>query len=113
MKTSVTRSLVVAATALGGIATGTSFDKSIVQLSEGVVRPTLLDLLIGQVLPRGRAQAVDASAPRELADPGANGLVAPKRVQPLVRAGEDLLEDVLGVRGRKPEDLRRNGIDVA
>jgi hypothetical protein len=33
MKPSVTRSLVAAATALGGIATGTSFDKSIVQLS--------------------------------------------------------------------------------
>ena|SRR5918994_52866 len=32
MKTSVTRGLVAAATALGGIATGTSFDKSIVQL---------------------------------------------------------------------------------
>jgi hypothetical protein len=32
MKTSVTRGLVVAATALGGIATGTSFDKSIVPL---------------------------------------------------------------------------------
>lgn len=32
MKTSVTRGLVVAATALGGIATGTSFDKRIVQL---------------------------------------------------------------------------------
>ena len=32
MKTSLTRSLVVAATALGGITTGTSFDKSIVQL---------------------------------------------------------------------------------
>jgi hypothetical protein len=32
MKTSLTRGLVVAATALSGIATGTSFDKSIVQL---------------------------------------------------------------------------------
>jgi hypothetical protein len=32
MKSSVTRSLVVAATAFGGIAIGTSFDKTIVQL---------------------------------------------------------------------------------
>ena len=52
-----------------------------------------------------RAEAVDAEPAGERGEPGPERVVVPERAQALVRPGEGLLEDVLGVRVGKPEGL--------
>ena len=70
-------------------------------------------LELGWVLARARAEPVDATPPRQLADPGPEGIVGAQRVQSLVRPGEHVLEDVFRLVGRQPEALGRDRIDVA
>src|SRR5437870_2268112 len=62
-----------------------------------LVRVCLQLCLVGCLLSRARAQAVDADTPGELGDPGLDRLVAAERVEPLVDLRKDLLEDVPGV----------------
>ena len=59
------------------------------------------------------AEPVDAGAAGELADPGTYRRVVPQAVEPLVRPGEDILEDVLGVLGREAEAADADRVDVA
>jgi hypothetical protein len=61
----------------------------------------------------GGTESVDAQPPRELCDPGPEGVVLPQRPQLLVDAREDLLEDVLCVVLREAEGLDANRVDVA
>src|SRR5436190_2109529 len=72
-----------------------------------------LDVLVAQLLARARSDAVDREPPRELCDPGANGLVVAQPFEVLEGAGEDFLEDVLCVVGAQAEALRRDRKDVA
>jgi hypothetical protein len=69
--------------------------------------------VLGGLLPRAGAQAVDAKAAGELGDPGPQRLVVAERVEPLVDAGEHVLEDVLRVMRRQAESLYRDRVDVA
>ena len=86
----------------------------LLQLAEHVVGGRIRELFeVGPDLARARAQAVDAKAPRELSDPGSNGVVVAERVEPLVDPREHVLEDVLRVVRREPETLDGDGVDVA
>jgi hypothetical protein len=69
-------------------------------------------VFVGGLLPRARPEAIDAQTPRELTDPGADGLVVAQIAKPLVDAREDLLEDVLRVVLGKPERLGCDRVDV-
>jgi hypothetical protein len=60
-----------------------------------------------------RAEPVDAESAGELRDPGADGVVLSERVEPLVDACEDVLENVLGILRRQPEGLEGDRVDVA
>ena len=67
----------------------------------------------GVGLARARPEPVDAEPAGELRDPRPYRLVLAQRVEPLEDAGEDLLEDVLGVLLREAEALDGNRVDVA
>src|SRR4051794_5837425 len=87
--------------------------------------PRLLDLLqpvverggghrLRQRLGRpGGAQAVDAQAAGELAEPRPDGGVVAQAVEALVGAGEYVLEDVLGVRVAQAVGAGGDRVDVA
>ena len=62
---------------------------------------------------RARAEPVDADPARQLRDPRPHRVVVPERAEPLVDAGEDVLEDVLGVLLAEAEALHRDRVDVA
>ena len=84
----------------------------LVQLCEAVLGLDLLRFL-GRLLPPAGPQLVDAQAPGERPDPGPHGGVVAQLVQALVGAGEDLLEDVLGVVLGQPVHPRGDRVDVA
>ena len=68
---------------------------------------------LARLLARAGANRVEAEPPRQLGEPGPDrGVVAELR-QVLVRAGEHLLEHVLGVRLGQAERLDRDRVDVA
>src|SRR2546425_1790262 len=69
--------------------------------------------LVGHALPAARPQAVDAEPARQLREPGADRVVVPQPVEVLVRAREDLLEDVLRRVLLEPEALHADRIHVA
>ena len=56
---------------------------------------------------------VDAAASRQLREPGPERIVGAQRVESLVRAGEDVLEDVLGLVRREPVALHGDRVHVA
>ena len=86
----------------------------LLQLGEHVVGGRVREVFeIRPHLPRARAQAIDAKTPRELSDPGSNGVVVAERVEPLVDPREYVLEDILRVVGSEPETLDGDGVDVA
>ena len=68
---------------------------------------------VGVRLARARAEPVDADPARQLCDPGPHRLVVAERAEPFVDAGEDVLEDVLGVLLAEAEALDRDRVDVA
>ena len=84
----------------------------LLELPEDIVRGRLGDL-VGRLLARPRALAVDAEPARELGDPGPEGVVVPQGLQLLVDAREDLLVDVLGVVLGEAERLDADRVDVA
>src|SRR4051812_12770654 len=58
-------------------------------------------------------EAVEAQPPSQLCDPRPHRRVVPERVEPVVDAREDLLEDIFGVVLAQAEALRRDRVDVA
>ena len=69
--------------------------------------------LLGRLLARAGAEPVDASVSRQLGEPGSDRGVVAQRVEPLERAGEDVLKDVLGVVLRQPESAHGDRVHVA
>ena len=61
---------------------------------------------------RLRSDRVEAAPPRELRDPGPQRGVVAQAVEPRVDAGEDVLEDVLGVLVAQPEAADGDRVDV-
>src|SRR5919106_2612301 len=84
----------------------------LVEQLHGLVDVVRSQLLAGELLPAAGAQPVDAEAAGELSDPGPDRLIVAKAVEMLVRAREDLLEDVLGVVLAQAEGLRADRVDV-
>jgi hypothetical protein len=87
--------------------------ESLVDLGERVLVGARGLGLVGRLFARPGSDLVDAQAPGQLGDPGLDRVVAPQRVEPLVDACEDLLEDILGILFFEPEALDRDRVDVA
>ena len=85
----------------------------LVQPLELFVEAGRLDVLVCGRLAARAPERVDAEAPRELREPGPDRAVVAEPVEVLVGAGEDLLEDVLGVARLQPEALHADRVDVA
>ena len=85
---------------------------------EGVgqlVDPVVLALslqIFERLLTRRGAETVDAEPPRQRREPGPERVVVAEGAQALIRPGEGVLEDILGVVGGQPERLR-DRVDVA
>src|SRR4029077_1601879 len=71
-----------------------------------------LDVRFGRRLPFRTAEQVDAEPTGQLREPWTDGAVVAESVEMLVRAREDLLEDVLGVARLEPEALDADRVDV-
>ena len=70
-------------------------------------------LRVDDLLAGAGTEPVDAEPARQLAEPGPDGLVVAQLAEMLVGAGEDLLEDLLGVLLAQPEGLAADRVDVA
>src|ERR671918_1300782 len=86
--------------------------EGLVQRLHGLVGAAGHRLRVDDLLAGARADPVDARAARELADPGPDRLVGAELLEVLVRAREDLLEDLLGVLLAEPVRLAADGVDV-
>ena len=85
----------------------------VVELAEHVVDLPLVRVGVRRRVAGVQAQPVDAEPARELGEPRPDGVVVPQLRQPLERAGENLLEDVLRVLLRQPEAAPADRVDVA
>jgi len=98
---------------LGQLREGLVHVERLLELRENIVGGLIREVAdLGLGLTCARAHAVDAEAPRELSDPGANCIVVAERVEPLVDPREHVLEDVLRVVRRQPEALDCDRVDV-
>jgi hypothetical protein len=85
----------------------------LIKAPHGLVEVGRLEDVRACVLPRGQTQSVDAQAPGELSDPRSDRFVVSQRFETLVRARENLLEDVFCVVLGQAKCLRGNGVHVA